>query len=412
MSMTRGIVWVAILGALGLTSVAAEGQFSSPAGSPVHNAERAVTLRARGVNLGYNLDHPEAMAAFDAAIAADPDHPAAYRLAAAAIWTRLLFQQGAVTVEDYLGQARTKVPRPRPPPEPAAAFRRYIDKALVLSEERLRRAGPAEEADARYHLGATIGVLASYRATIEGRVMGGIRDARRAFDAHQRVLALAPGRKDAGMIVGTYRYAVSTLPFPVRWLAHLAGLGGGRERGLRMVEQAARYPSDVQANAMFTLVLLNNRERRYDEALRGITALQQRYPRNRLLWLEAASTALRAHRFTEARQSVEDGLVKLAQDPRPRAFGEEARWYYALGLAHVGLGEVDAARVAFQTVVEGEALAGVRGRAHLERGRLATGAGIGSAAAARYRLAEYLCHVAGESACAREARSRVRDLSD
>ena len=93
-----------------------------------------------------------------------------------------------------------------------------------------------------------------------------------------------------------YRYAVSELSMPLRLGAYLAGLGGGRERGLRMVEEAARYPSDVQPNAQFTLILLYNRAARYDDALRVIGDLQQRFPRNRLLWLEAGGTALRAER--------------------------------------------------------------------------------------------------------------------
>ena len=102
-----------------------------------------------------------------------------------------------------------------------------------------------------------------------------------------------------------YRYAVSSLSLPSRLVAHLAGFGGGRDRGLRMVEEAASYPSDVQTNALFTLIVIYNREARFDDALRVIAELQRQYPRNRLLWLEAGSTALRAGRPAVARQSLE-----------------------------------------------------------------------------------------------------------
>ena len=60
------------------------------------------------------------------------------------------------------------------------------------------------------------------------------------------------------------------------------------------------------------------------DRVRVIGQLQRQYPRNRLLWLEAASTALRAGRPADARQALEEGLAKLAGDPRPRAFGEGA----------------------------------------------------------------------------------------
>src|SRR5262245_18184585 len=71
----------------------------------------AAALRARGLDLGYNLDYEDALTAFRAAIAADPNHPAAYRLVAAMMWINALFRQGAVTAEDYLGQARSEVAR-------------------------------------------------------------------------------------------------------------------------------------------------------------------------------------------------------------------------------------------------------------------------------------------------------------
>ena len=69
----------------------------------------------------------------------------------------------------------------------------------------------------------------------------GFGAARRAYDEHERVLALDPTRKDAGMVVGMYRYGVSTLSWPWRLVAGMAGFGGGKDRGLRMVEDAAAF---------------------------------------------------------------------------------------------------------------------------------------------------------------------------
>src|ERR1700688_1845303 len=98
----------------------------------------APALRAQGLELGYNLDHAEALAAFKKAIAADPGDPAAYRLAAATAWIDMLFRQGAITVDDSLGQARANLPREAPAAEFDAAFHDTLRQALILSEERLR----------------------------------------------------------------------------------------------------------------------------------------------------------------------------------------------------------------------------------------------------------------------------------
>ena len=362
--------------------------------------EVAAALRTRGLELGYNLDHAEALAAFTEAIAVDPADPAPYRLKAASIWITLLFDQGIITIDDYLGQARANVQRSAPTAQLDQAFHESIREALTLSEERLK-ARP-EDADAHYQVGAAYGFLASYTATVEGRVLGSLGAARRAYREHERVLKLDPRRKDAGLVVGLYRYGVASLPAPLRLMAHLVGFGGGRERGLRMVEEAASYPSDVQSNALFTLLLLYNREARYDDALRVIEELQHRYPRNRLLWLEAGNTALRAGRFIEAKASLEEGLARLSRDERPRAAGEEARWRYAYGAALVGLKDVNAAERELRAALPQASRDWVRGRIHKELGKVAELGGNRPRALEEYRLAERLCRQDHDADCSAE----------
>jgi tetratricopeptide (TPR) repeat protein len=280
-----------------------------------------------GLEYGYNLDYPEALAAFEEGIAGDPQDATAHRLAAAAIWTRLLFHQGAITVEDYLGQARAKVPRRTPPADLVRAFNRHVDRAIAIGE-RLVRASPIDP-DAHFQLGAAAALRASYIATIEGRVFDSLGSGRRAYSEHKRALALDPSRKDAGLIIGMYRYTVANLSPPMRLMARLASFDGGRAAGLTLVEEAARYPSNAQTNALLTHMLLCNREGRYDEALRIARQLQQMYPRNRLFWLEAGSTALRAGRGAEALRELDEGFARFERDPRPKAYREEEQWQSA-----------------------------------------------------------------------------------
>ena len=99
--------------------------------------------------------------------------------------------------------------------------------------------------------------------------MGAFRAAREAYDEHERVLALDPRRKDAGLIVGTYRYIVSALALPMRLDGvHRRDSAAGSEQGLQLIEDAAAYGGDNQEDARFALILLYNRERRYDDALK------------------------------------------------------------------------------------------------------------------------------------------------
>jgi tetratricopeptide (TPR) repeat protein len=387
--------------ALFVAAVLVVPTIARPQAPAATSAANAAALRAQGLELGYNLDYEAALAAFDQAIAADPTDPAAHRLAAATVWIHALFRQGAVTADDYLGQARSDVARQPVATEVASAFQNHIDRALSLAEQRLRD-DPAA-ADAHFQVGAAYGYLTTYRATIEGRVVGGLRTARRAYNENERALALDPGRRDAGLTVGIYRYTISTLSAPLRLLAGIAGFGGGRERGLRLIEDAAAYPSDTRTNARFTLIVVYNREKRYDAALHVIRDLQQAYPRNRLLWLEAANTALRAGRYAEARQAIEDGMDRSAHDARPRAYGEEARWRYCHGAALVGIHNVELAEGELRKALTLPAPEWLFGRVHKELGKIADLSGARQQAIAEYRTAIRICRGQHDGLCADEA---------
>jgi tetratricopeptide (TPR) repeat protein len=371
--------------------------------------ERSRALIIQGFDLAYNLDYGDAISTLEQAIAADPKDPAAYRALATAIWLHIVFMRGAVTVDDYLGSvSKTDVHVKPPTPELAAAFHDNANKALGLAEARVRQ--NPRDADASYQEGAVVGLIASYSATIDGKIMQGFRSARRAFNAQERAMALDARRKDAGLIVGTYRYLVSTLAMPVRWMAYAAGFGGGREAGLALIEAAAAQPSDAQTDAKFALVLIHNREKQYDRAFRVIHELQGRYPRNRLLWLEAGATAIRGRRYAEAESMLDRGTAMLAADRRPRMLGEQSIWKYKRGAALLGLGRTAEADTSLREALkEAELKAWVRGRIHAELGKLADLAGNRTQAREHYRIANQLAEKHNDPIGNREAERWLRE---
>jgi tetratricopeptide (TPR) repeat protein len=331
-------------------------------------------LRARASNHSYNLEHAEAMAAFKEAVAADPFDAAAYRGLATAYWLSITFTRGNMTVDDYLGRVTKPNPTlPPPPPDTVAAFRETIDKAIAIARQRI--AANPKDADAHYQLGAAVGLRASYTATVDGSVTGAFRAAREAYDEHEQVLSLDPRRKDAGLIVGTYRYIVATLALPLRMMAYVAGFGGNREKGLRLIEDAASYPGENQTDARFALILLYNREKRYSDALAQLALLRDRYPRNRLVWLEAGSTSLRAGRYADAERFLDEGIARFADDRRPRMFGEDALWFCKRGTARAWSGRPAEAEPDLRKALATPGRKWVHGRAYLELGRMAVNAG-------------------------------------
>jgi tetratricopeptide (TPR) repeat protein len=370
--------------------------------APTAHAQSTADLVRDAYDLAYNLDHDQAEARLDRALALAPDDGGVHRAIASITWLNVLFHRGAITVDHYLGTVtKPRVSTVAPPAALAGRFHTHVERAIQLSTAWTQRA--PRSAQAWYELGAALGLQASYTASVEGQLMAGFRAAKGAYDAHERVLAIDPKRLDAGLIVGTYRYLVASLSLPMRWMAYLAGFGGGRERGLRMIEQAAGYPGDNRTEARFALVLLYNREGRYDDALAVIRELRAQFPRNRLLGLEYGATALRAGRAAEADTVLTAGIEGLLDDRRPRAGGEVPMWHYKRGAARVRLGKLDAAAEDLKAARAGDAPGWIRGRATVELGKIADLRGDRQAARASYKQGGALCEADRDPLCANEA---------
>ena len=173
--------------------------------------DTATTVRRRAFELAYNLDHDEALALLRQWIRAHPQDPSGHRAIASVLWLDMLFQRGALTVEHYLGSfSRTQVELSKPPADLDAEFRKHVAEAIRLAEAR-SAAAPADP-QARYDLGAAVGLQASHIATVEGRMFAGFRAARRAYDEHEKVLELDASRKEQGLIAAHARYALGYLP--------------------------------------------------------------------------------------------------------------------------------------------------------------------------------------------------------
>ncbi len=390
-------------------TVAVLAALVSGSGSTLVANDRSAALRGRGATELLNLDRDEAIATYRAAIAADPDDGDAYRGLASALWMSVTFRRGTMTVDSYLGRvSRQNVKMPTPPQEVAAEFQRTVTKAIEIGRAGVLAAPKSPQA--RYQLGAAVALRASYAATVDGSVRSAFGAARDAFNEHEAVLGLDPTRHDAGLVVGTYRYLVSSLSMPMRWMAYVAGFGGDGEKGLRLIEAAAHYPGDNQTDARMALVLLYNREERYLDALAELVALQSQFPKNRILWLEAGATAMRAGRAQESDRQLTEGLARLATDRRQRMFGEDALWYLYRGTARAALHRDKEAEADLNKALSSEGRQWAHGRARLELGKIAARTGNRPKAEADFRAAITLLDADADGPSAEEARRLLRAL--
>jgi tetratricopeptide (TPR) repeat protein len=342
----------------------------------------------------YNLDQDVALATARQAVASAPDVSRAHRTLAMVLWLDALFQRGAVTVDTYLGGlTRSQLALPRPPAALDAEFKRELNRAIALADADLRR--EPRDLAAMHDLGSALGLQASYMASVEGSVMAAFGPARRAFDLEERVLARDPAQVDAGTIVGTYRYAVSSLGVTARMVAYLAGFGGGRERGISLIEAASRR-GEGQTEAKTALVLIYSREGRHLEAYRLLGQMAAAFPRNRLFVLEQGAAAIRAGRAEDAEQILTRGLAAFDRDDRPKIPGERALWLYKRASARVSLNHPADALADLTAARSSGPVDWVRGRIDFEMGRVADLRGQRTEALVHYRAARDIGRLAND----------------
>jgi tetratricopeptide (TPR) repeat protein len=365
------------------------------------------TLRERASGELYNLDRERALATYREAVKTDPSDAAAQRGLAGALWIDESFRRGTMIVDSYLGGVtRSNVKLPPPPAALLTEFEAMTGQAIDIARKKID--DNPRDPDAFYELGAAVGLRASFAATIQGSVRAAFGSAREAYSAHERVMELDNRRRDAGLIVGTYRYLIAGLALPVRWMAYAAGFGGGREKGLTLVKEAADYAGDNRVDARVALVLLYNREKRYGEALQQLDRLRAEFPRNRLFWLETGGTLLRAGRHADADRVLTEGIDRFAGDRRSRMYGEEAIWFQKRGEARATLGRPAEARADLHKALENEGRRWVHGRARLVLGRLALKANDRPGAESELKTAISLCETDNDQPCATEARRLMR----
>src|SRR5271165_301956 len=188
----------------------------------------------------YNLEYDQAMADFERAIARNPNSPDLHNHLAQTIVFKEMFRNGAL--ESELVSGNNSLLR-RPKLNPTAATRKRfleeIDKALSLSEARLKK--NPNDTGALYAEGISYGIRSDYYWVVEKSWRDSLRDATSARRAHNRVAELEPNNVDARLVQGLHDYIVGSLPWTYRMLGFLAGIRGDKEKGIRTVEDVARH---------------------------------------------------------------------------------------------------------------------------------------------------------------------------
>jgi len=208
-----------------------------------------------------------------------PSHPLGYLLEGEVLWWRIWCTSG----EYKYGMT---MPRHR---EKLATDQVYLElatKAYSLAEEKLVQ---QDSAEMRFYAGMADALSARlYGLRLENRATA--RAGVRARENLQKALALDPTLEDAYLGLGLYNYYVDTLSTIAKVLRFFMGIpGGSKEEGIRQLERASQKGQLTPVLARFYLAInLHNYDQRYEQALRVITPLVEKYPQNPLFLLARA----------------------------------------------------------------------------------------------------------------------------
>lgn len=79
---------------------------------------------------------------------------------------------------------------------------------------------------------------------------------------------------------GVFEYMIGSIPREARWIARLAGLSGSVEKGFEILEQAAQSNSYISNDAGMFLAYFYEQEQRFDDSIRHLDILLEKYPEN------------------------------------------------------------------------------------------------------------------------------------
>jgi tetratricopeptide (TPR) repeat protein len=144
-------------------------------------------------------------------------------------------------------------------------------------------------------------------------------------------------------------YIAGSLPWAMRTAATVVGFSGNKERGLKLLHEAAAADSDSSVDAKVALALFLRREQRYEEALQVVRLLTAAYPPNFLFALEEANLLKDSGR----NQPALDAFTRLVARVQEGAFAAPRVEFAYFGLAemHRGRQEFSQATQAYQAVV-------------------------------------------------------------
>ena len=214
----------------------------------------------------YNLDYEGALSRFEAI---QRDHPQS-AMAADYLLTTVLFRElynqdlldtTYYAHDNFLTTKRTV--------NVAPATRQRIEdltnQAIALANQQL--AANPRDANAFFERGYAHGLHAAFITLADHSFAAAARQGYAARNDSEQALRIDPDYADAKMAIGIQQFAVASLPRFVRLVVGIFGVGGNKQHGLQLLQDAAAHGIVTPVDSRTVLSLFLRHDGRYPEAV-------------------------------------------------------------------------------------------------------------------------------------------------
>jgi len=268
------------------TGVSAEAQPYNPAD---HTDPINLTPLVREARTHfYNLDYDGALARFETVLKANPQNPMAVDYVLTTVIFRELYHQDLLDTTYYAHDSFLSSKREVDVPE---ATRQRIEdltnRAIDICDKRID-ADPNDK-NAYFARGYAHGMHAAFITLVDHSFISAAHQGLDARNDSEQALKIDPGYADAKMAIGIQQFAVASLPRFLRFMVGIAGVNGNKEKGLRLLREAAAQGVVTPIESRTALSLFLRHDGRYPEALAVQRGLAEQFPHDYLFQLEVAN---------------------------------------------------------------------------------------------------------------------------
>src|SRR5580700_5712320 len=153
----------------------------------------------------YNHDYDQAIAAYEKAVAGNPEDPVYHNHLAQGLLYREMYRDGALESELVSGNnSFLRRPKLEPPADVEKRFFAEIDRSMQLSQARIAK-NPRDTV-ALHALSVALAVRANYGFLVRKSWRASLYDSSQARKYDNQVTEISPGDYDARLLQGGYDY--------------------------------------------------------------------------------------------------------------------------------------------------------------------------------------------------------------